>query len=90
MSRAPRLRSPYDAVANSALVQDFLSAGSRLEMRAALVRDPRTASEYAWSSSKGPPFKVDTGTRVIVSTVVERRPPISYVLPLLRGTLGTR
>ncbi len=76
-------------VPNSALVQEFLGPSSKLELRAALIPDPATRSEYKWSSSSGPPFKVDAGTRVIVSIVVERRAPISYVLPLLRGTLGT-
>jgi HlyD family secretion protein len=59
-------------------------------MRAALVPDPGTASEYKWSSSKGPPFKVEAGTRVLVSVVVDRRPPISFVLPVVRRTLGVR
>jgi HlyD family secretion protein len=77
-------------VANSSLVQELLGGSAKLEMRASLVPDAKTPSGFRWSSSTGPPFKVDTGTRVIVSTVVERRPPIGYVLPLLRGTLGTR
>jgi HlyD family secretion protein len=76
------------AVANAALAQELLGKVSKIELRAALVPKEETASGYEWSSSAGPPFKVDSGTRVSMSVVVDRRPPISFVLPILRGTFG--
>jgi HlyD family secretion protein len=75
-------------VANQALAQELISGGSKIEVRVALKPDSGTPSGYAWSSSAGPPFRVEGGTRVVVSVVVERKAPISYVLPILRGTLG--
>jgi HlyD family secretion protein len=75
-------------VANTALVQELLAGGAKIELRAALNTDGETPSGYQWSSSSGPPYKVDSGTAVVVSVIVDRRAPISYVLPILKGTLG--
>ena len=72
-------------IANTSLVQELLGSSAKLEMRAALVPDGKAPSGFAWSSSVGPPFKVDTGTRVTVSVVVDRKRPISYVLPIFKG-----
>ena len=72
-------------IANTALVQELLGSSAKLEMRAALMPDSKAPSGFAWSSSVGPPFKVDTGTRVTVSVVVDRKRPISYVLPLFKN-----
>jgi HlyD family secretion protein len=72
-------------ISNPSLVQELLGRDAKLEMRAALIPDPKAPSGFEWSSSSGPPFKVDTGTRVTVSVVVDRRRPISYVLPILKG-----
>jgi HlyD family secretion protein len=80
--------SMMNALRNSSLVEELLGGSSKIEMRAALIRDPRTPSGYQWSSSSGPPFKVNTGTRVTVSVVVDRQRPIAKVLPFLRSTFG--
>jgi HlyD family secretion protein len=72
-------------ISNASLVQELLGSSSKLEMRAALIPDAKAPSGFQWSSSSGPPFKVDTGTRVTVSVVVDRKRPISYVLPILKG-----
>jgi HlyD family secretion protein len=75
-------------IANPTLVQELIGQTAKLEMRTALIPDAKTPSGYQWSSSSGPPFKIDTGTRVSVSVVVERKRPISYVLPLFRSIGG--
>jgi HlyD family secretion protein len=75
-------------VANPAVVQELLGGTSKLEVRLSLVPDTHTPSGYAWSSSSGPPFRIEGGTRVVVSVVVDRRAPITYVLPMLKDTLG--
>jgi HlyD family secretion protein len=75
-------------VANQALAQELIAGGSKIEVRVALKPDPSTPSGYAWSSSSGPPFRIEGGTRVVVSVVVERKRPISYVLPIFRGSMG--
>ena len=75
-------------VANQALVRELLGNETKVEMRAALLPTDKTPSGYEWSSSVGPPFKVAGGSRVSVSIVVDRRAPITFVLPLIKSKLG--
>lgn len=76
------------SVANQALAQELIGASAKIEVRAKLARSGGTASGYAWSSSGGPSFRILSGTRVMVSVVVDRRRPITFVLPIIRRTLG--
>jgi HlyD family secretion protein len=76
------------AVANNALAQEFIGATAKIEVRARLIPDAATPSGYKWSSSTGPGFRIQSGTRVRVSVVVDRRAPITLVLPTLRRTVG--
>jgi HlyD family secretion protein len=76
------------AVANQSLATELLKGGSKLEVRAKLVPNASTTSGFEWSSSGGPPFKVQSGTKVTLSVVVERRAPITFVMPMLKGMLG--
>jgi len=76
------------ALANEALAQQLLGGSAKIEVWAQLVSDPSTPSGYGWSSSAGPPFKIDSGTQIAVSVVVERRPPISFIIPMIRGAVG--
>lgn len=76
------------SVANQALAQELIGAIAKIEVRAKLSRSKETTSGYAWSSSGGPAFRIQSGTRVMVSVVVDRRRPITFVLPIIRRTLG--
>jgi HlyD family secretion protein len=76
------------SVANQALAQELIGASAKIEVRAKLSPSKSTASGYAWSSSGGPSFRIQSGTRVMVSVVVDRRRPITFVLPIIRRTLG--
>jgi HlyD family secretion protein len=76
------------AVANQALAQELIGSSAKIEVRASLVPSTKTPSGFAWSSSTGPPFRIQSGTRVVVSVVVERRAPVTLVLPMIRSTLG--
>jgi HlyD family secretion protein len=76
------------ALANEALAQQLLGGSAKIEVWAQLVPDRSTPSGYGWSSSAGPPFKIDSGTQIAVSVVVERRPPISFIIPMIRGAVG--
>jgi HlyD family secretion protein len=75
-------------LANESLARELLGSEAKLEVRAVLKSDERTPSGYEWSSSDGPPFKIAGGTRVTVSVVVDRRAPITYVLPIIKSALG--
>jgi HlyD family secretion protein len=74
--------------ANDQLAAELVGQGTKIEVHVGLQPDSNTTSGYVWSSSGGPPFKVDGGTRVSVAVVVERRAPISYVLPIFKKALG--
>jgi HlyD family secretion protein len=76
------------AVANNALADELIGNSAKIEVRAQLQPDPATPSGYRWSSSTGPGFRILSGTRVAVSVVVDRRAPITLVLPLMRRTVG--
>ena len=75
-------------IANAALVRELLGTSSKIEVRAALVPSDSTESGFEWSSSSGPPFKIESGTPILVSVVVDRKPPYTYVLPIVKSTLG--
>jgi HlyD family secretion protein len=75
-------------VANRSLVGELLGTEAKVEMRAALIPNAATPSGYEWSSSSGPPFRIAGGSRISVSVVVDRKPPITYVLPLIKSKLG--
>ena len=74
---------------NDKLVEQWMGRDAPIEIVADLAADPSTPSGYKWSSSKGPPTQVRSGTIAVASVVVERRRPISYVLPVVRRSLGT-
>ena len=74
-------------VANSALAKELIGSQSKLEVRVRL-KGAATVSGFEWSTSGGPPFKIDSGERLTVSFVVDRKPPIAYVLPFLKSSLG--
>jgi HlyD family secretion protein len=75
-------------VANQALAKELIGSATKIEVRVKLEPNPNVPSGYQWSSSSGPPFRIDSGTRLVSSFVVDRKPPISYVLPIIRSTLG--
>ncbi len=73
---------------NPALVQQLAGQSAPIEVTASLVDDSSTPSGYKWSSSKGPPVKVFSGTICSANVTVETKRPISYVLPILRKAVG--
>ncbi|MEP6767998.1 MAG: NHLP bacteriocin system secretion protein [Acidobacteriota bacterium] len=73
---------------NDKLVETLMGKSAPIEAVATLIPDPSTPSGYRWSSSKGPPTQVNSGTLATASVVVESRSPISYVLPVVKRSLG--
>jgi HlyD family secretion protein len=45
-------------------------------------------SSYRWSSSKGPPLEIQSGTLANGQVTVERQRPLAAVLPLLKRWTG--
>jgi HlyD family secretion protein len=59
-----------------------------MQVVAALETDPSTYSKFRWSSSRGPEMKITAGTTTTARVAVERRAPITFVLPFLRAAAG--
>jgi HlyD family secretion protein len=57
-------------------------------VHADLVVDPSTVSGYRWSSSKGPPLKIQSGTLATGNIEVATKRPIEMVIPLMRKYTG--
>lgn len=74
---------------NSTLVQTLSGSDAPYEVHADLLPDPASPSQYRWTSSQGPPMRIQSGTLANAAIVVNRRRPIYMVIPQLRGR-GTR
>jgi HlyD family secretion protein len=73
---------------NDALVTQLTGQSAPIEVDVTLIEDSSTESGFRWSSSKGPPMKVFSGTICTANVTVEKKRPISYVLPILRSAVG--
>ncbi len=70
------------------LIQELTGESAPIEVRVMLLEDPSTPSGFKWSSSEGPPMKVFSGTICSANVTVETKKPLSYVLPIIRKTIG--
>ena len=73
---------------SSEIVQSLLAGEPRVEVIAALDRDPNTFSHFRWSSSGGPAMPITPGLTSSMRVTVESRAPITYVLPFLKEITG--
>jgi HlyD family secretion protein len=74
---------------NKQLVEELLKSGTKIEVQVGLLANKDTASGYTWSSSGGPPFKIEGGTKVSVSVVASQTSPFNYyVTPVFRNMFG--
>lgn len=67
------------------LVQSFLANGPVVEVVCSIEEDPNTVSGYAWSSKKGRDIYLADGTMLETSIIVEKKAPITMVIPLLKS-----
>ncbi len=73
---------------NQQLINTLSGAGAPYEVHAELILDPDTPSQFRWTSSSGPPTKIQSGTLAEGFITVKTQRPISRVLPILRKWLG--
>jgi HlyD family secretion protein len=73
---------------NDKLLAALVGTDSPYEVHADLLVDEHTVSGYKWSSSHGPPLKIQSGTRAAAYVTVETRRPIELVIPFLREYAG--
>lgn len=77
-----------ELLANDQVVSSITKMGAVLEVKADLITDRSTVSGYRWSTDKGPPMRIQSGTfcDTLVTYKIER--PINLVIPILRKWTG--
>ncbi len=73
---------------NERLVSELSGQDAPYEVHADLTVDPATMSRYKWTSSKGPPLRIQSGTLATANITVATKRPIEMVLPILREYTG--
>jgi HlyD family secretion protein len=77
-------QSMYRVLQDEALVKTLSAGGPPILTRVILIPDPYTVSGYRWSSPKGPPLKIQSGTLCTASITVSEQAPIALVIPLFK------
>ena len=72
---------------NPTLVAEFSQSGAPMEVTVRLFRT-NSESGYVWTSGKGPPTRITSGTLCDATITLARRSPISLVLPILSRAVG--
>lgn len=72
---------------NEGLVKRLSEQGPLFRVMLDLQEDRRSPSGFLWTG-KGPSEPIESGTVASASVIVDRRRPVSYVIPLVRQTLG--
>lgn len=80
--------SMMNDLGSETLVKGLLETGPKYAVTVDLQIDTNTLSGYAWTSSGGPPIKINSGTICTAYVLLEERAPISFVLPFLKKTFG--
>lgn len=73
---------------NSKLVTALSGQDAPYEVHADLLVDPGTVSRYRWSSSSGPPQRIESGTIAVGNIAVSVKRPIELVIPLIHQYTG--
>lgn len=73
---------------NEGLVSKLAGQGAALELHIDVTLDDSTESGFKWSSPKGPPVKINSGTLCTGAVTVSRQRPISMVIPTIKSALS--
>jgi HlyD family secretion protein len=73
---------------NDTLVRRFSQEGAPYAARVQLEPDSTTVSGYRWSSGKGPPVRLSSGTLTRAEVTTREQPPIELVVPLMKRLSG--
>lgn len=75
-------------IGNSNVASNLMGEDYRIEVFIQLYKDSESASGYHWTSQHGPDTVITSGTTATIWAIVERRYPISFVLPKIKEWLG--
>jgi HlyD family secretion protein len=73
---------------NDKLVSALAGQDAPYEVHVDLQVDPETVSGYRWSSSKGPPQRIQSGTLTRGNIAVQERRPFELIIPLVKKYTG--
>jgi len=73
---------------NETMVRTLSASGAPFEVHADLMPDAGTESGFRWSSAKGPPVKIYSGTLCTGMVTVREQRPITLLIPYLREKFG--
>ncbi|MEG6523050.1 NHLP bacteriocin system secretion protein [Desulfotomaculum sp. 1211_IL3151] len=76
-----------NTLGNEELVKQLAGQGAPLEVHVDLIVDTATVSGYKWSTPKGPPILISSGTMCAGSITVQEQQPIRMVIPLVKKYL---
>lgn len=77
-----------ELLANDQLVSTISQGGAMIEIKADLINDKTTVSGYKWSTEKGPPLKIQSGTFCDTLVTYKTERPINLVIPILKKWTG--
>lgn len=75
---------------DDSLVQNFSNSGPVMQVRCSLKPDSNSVSGYEWSNRKGMTVELLPGTTVNADIVVEKKAPITMLIPWLKDKLTVR
>jgi HlyD family secretion protein len=73
---------------NQTLVESLLGAGPVTEVHLAMASDPNSYNGFLWSSGKGPPIELSSGTICTALIVTREQKPVSLLFPYVKEKLG--
>jgi HlyD family secretion protein len=77
------VRGMQRVLKNEKLVETLSGTDAPYEVHAEIEVDPGTESRFRWSSSKGPPQRIRSGTLAMASIAVAYRRPLQLLLPMV-------
>jgi len=88
ISRFPvTLAEVESQIGNREVAEALISGGYRIQVLAEL-NPAASAGRYEWSSAREPDVEITAGTTTTARISVERRRPITFVLPFLKDMMG--
>ncbi|KTD75489.1 NHLP bacteriocin system secretion protein [Legionella waltersii] len=82
------IESMVNELGDEELVKKLTETGPKYKVIIDLEPSTQTISGYKWTSSAGPPVRINSGTLCSGTLILMKRSPISFVLPFLKKTVG--
>jgi HlyD family secretion protein len=88
MSSQPVTPEEVRATLNNDQLANRFAQDTPFRVRASPELDESTLSGFRWTSSSGPPHPIGGNTPCSAQIIIDKRRPISYVIPTVKKTLG--